>query len=50
MVLLPSESFSNAITCDFKVPVSPQCAISVLFSALMFNIASEIAPLGGFPP
>ena len=58
VVLLPGESFSNAITLDFRLMSKclsfpcPLCVLSIVFSALMFNIASEIAiaSLGGFPP
>ena len=44
MLLLPSESFSDAKTCDFKLAVSPLSSVRnfYVFSTLMYDIASEM--------
>ena len=44
VLLLPGESFSDAKTCDFKLPVCPLSYVRnfYVFSTLMYNNASEM--------
>ena len=44
VVLLPGDSFSDAKTCYFKLPVFhlPSVRNVYVFSSLMYNIASEM--------
>ena len=44
VVVLPGELFSDAKTCDFKLPVFhlPSVRNVYVYSSLMYNIASEM--------
>ena len=49
VVLLPGESFSNAITFDFKMPVCPLSSVGTFYSIFYTDVQYCQRDCNGFP-